>query len=332
MKNPVSLAVQLALLAAPLAIALFTGDTFIHDSLTQVLLWGILALSWNLLGGYARQISVGHVAFFGIGAYTSTLLRIGFDVSPWIGMIAGGLLAAVAGILLGLVTFRLRGPFFTMATIAFAEVLRIVAVNWRAVTKGSEGLTLDSTPDAAMFVFGSLRTYVLVAWAIMVGLVLLSWLLGRSKTGLRLLAFREDETAARALGINTYRLRLFAMALSAFFTAIGGTFYAQYLLFIDPDSVLGVEVSLQMALVSVVGGIGSAIGPVLGTYLVVPFGQVLRAELGAELAGLHLVVYGLGLILVLWKLPDGVWPAIERRLARFATRRPAGAARKEVAL
>jgi branched-chain amino acid transport system permease protein len=331
MTSPVSLALQLLLLAAPVAVALLTGDNFIHDSLIQVLLWGVLALAWNLLGGYARQISVGHVAFFGIGAYTSTLLRIGFDLSPWIGMIAGGLLAAAAGVLLGLVTFRLRGPFFTMATIAFAEVLRILAVNLRGLTKGSEGLTIDSTPSAAMFVFGELRSYVFVAWAMMVALFLLSWALGRSKTGLRLLAFREDETAARALGVNTYRLRLFAMGLSAFFTAAGGTFYAQYLLFIDPESVLGVEVSLQMALVSVVGGIGSAIGPVLGTYLVVPFGQVLRAELGSQLAGLHLVIYGLGLIVVLWKMPDGVWPAIERRIARLARGRARAASGKGAA-
>jgi branched-chain amino acid transport system permease protein len=145
-------------------------------------------------------------------------------------------------------------------------------------------------------------------------------MLGRSKTGLRLLAFREDETAAQSLGVNTYRLRLFAMGLSAFFTAMGGTFYAQFLLFIDPDSVFGVDISLQMALIAVVGGIGSAIGPIIGTYLVVPFGQVLRAELGAQLAGLHLVVYGLGLILVLWKMPDGVWPGIERLVARLSRR------------
>jgi branched-chain amino acid transport system permease protein len=171
-----------------------------------------------------------------------------------------------------------------------------------------------------MFVFGSLRTYVFVAWIMMAGLFLLSWMLGRSKTGLRLLAFREDETAARSLGVNTYRLRLLAMGLSAFFTAIGGTFYAQFLLFIDPDSVFGVDISLQMALIAVVGGIGSAIGPIIGTYLVVPFGQILRAELGAQLAGLHLVVYGLGLILVLWKMPDGVWPTIERLIARPSKR------------
>ncbi len=311
------LGVEAVLLVAPFAIAFAVNDAFIHDSLTQVLLWGMLALSWNILGGYARQISIGHVAFFGIGAYTSTLLRLDFGLTPWLGMIAGGLLAAAAGILLGLVTFRLRGPFFTMATIAFAEVMRILAVNLRGLTKGSEGLTLDSAPDAAMFVFGNLRNYVLVAWAMMVALFALSFVLERSKMGLRLLAFREDETAARSLGINTYRLRLFAIGLSAFFTAIGGTFYAQYLLFIDPDSVLGVDVSLQMALVSVVGGVGSAIGPVLGTYLVIPFGQWLRAELGTQFAGLHLVVYGLGLIVVLWKMPNGVWPAIAGLIGRL---------------
>jgi branched-chain amino acid transport system permease protein len=322
-RNTLSFGLQAILLVAPLAIVLVAGDSFIYDSLTQVLLWGALALAWNILGGYARQISIGHVAFFGIGAYTSTLLRIDFGVSPWLGMIAGGVLASIAGVLLGLITFRLRGPFFTMATIAFAEVLRILAVNLRGLTKGSEGLAIDSTPDATMFVFGSLRTYVIVAWAMMVVLFLISWLLGRSKTGLRLLAFREDENAARALGVNTYQLRLFAMALSAFCTAIGGTFYAQFLLFIDPDSVLGVDISLQMALISVVGGIGSAIGPVLGTYLVVPFGQVLRAEIGSQFAGLHLVVYGLGLILVLWKMPEGVWPAINRVLARLSDRKVA---------
>jgi branched-chain amino acid transport system permease protein len=311
-----SLAVQIVLVGAPAALVLAVNDPFLQESACQVLLIAALGLSWNLLCGYARQISVGHVAFFGIGAYTSTLLALDLGITPWIGMFAGGALAAVTGTLLGALTFRLRGPFFTMATIAFAEVVRILAVNWRSLTRGSEGLAIDSTPDPAMFVFADLRHTALVIWLLVVFLYLLSVLVGRSKTGLRLIALREDEEAARALGNNTYRLRLGAMAASAFFTAICGTFYAQYLLLIDPDSVLGVETSLQMALVAVVGGIGSAFGPVLGTYLVVPFGQVLRAELGAELAGLHLVVYGLGLILVLWRLPQGVWPAIERRLLR----------------
>ena len=118
MRNTLSFGLQAILLVAPLAIVLVARDSFIYDSLTQVLLWGALALAWNILGGYARQISIGHVAFFGIGAYTSTLLRIDFGVSPWLGMIAGGVLASITGVLLGLITFRLRGPFFTMATIA----------------------------------------------------------------------------------------------------------------------------------------------------------------------------------------------------------------------
>lgn len=304
------------LLLAPGAIALSTDDRFLHDSMTQVLLFAILAQAWNILGGYARQISVGHVAFFGIGAYTSTLLYLSIGLSPLIGMLLGGALAALAGLLLGVVTFRLRGKFFTLATLAFAEVARILAVNMRSVTKGSEGVTIPYEPAPANLIFSELRHYVLVAWVIMLGLFVVSLALEHSKTGLRLNAYREDEDAARAVGIRTVRLRLFVVALSAFFTAIGGTFYAQYLLFIDPDSVFGVHISLEMALMAVVGGIGSAIGPVLGTYLVVPFGQILRAELGAEMAGLHLVIYGLGLILVLYKLPSGVWPALERLVRR----------------
>ena len=167
----------------------------------------------------------------------------------------------------------------------------------------------------------------LVTWGLMVVVFLVSKYLDGSKTGMRLRALRENEEAARALGIHTFGLRIGVYAVSAFFTAVCGTFYAQYLLLIDPDSVLGVDASLQMALMAVVGGIGSAIGPVLGTYLVVPFGQVLRAELGSGLAGLHLVIYGLGLVLVLYKLPNGIWPAIEgliNRRSRPATRpRPA---------
>jgi branched-chain amino acid transport system permease protein len=305
---------QALLLLAPMAVVLVSGDNFLLDSLNQVLIWAALALSWNILCGYARQISVGHVAFFGIGAYTSTILRLDFGLSPWIGMLAGGVLASVVGTLLGLVTFRLRGPFFTMATIAFAEVVRILAVSVRSLTRGSEGMSIDSAPDPARFVFAELRSYVLVTWLLVLLLFALSKYLDLSKTGLRLRALREDEIAARALGVNTFRLRLVSMAVSAFFTAICGTFYAQYILLIDPDSVLGVDASLQMALLTVVGGIGSAIGPVLGTYLVVPFGQVLRAELGSQLAGLHLVIYGFGLILVLYKLPNGIWPALERLL------------------
>jgi branched-chain amino acid transport system permease protein len=150
----------------------------------------------------------------------------------------------------------------------------------------------------------------------MVAVYAIAQALGASKFGLRLHAFREEEDAARALGIRTFRIRLQATALSALLTAMAGTFYAQYLLFIDPDSVLGVAVSLQMALLTVVGGIGTPIGPVVGAYLVVPFGLVLRAEFGATFRGLHLVVYGVGLILVLYYLPEGVWPALERLAAR----------------
>ncbi len=319
--HPASQALQAALVAAPLLIVAFVHDNSILDSLNQVLIWAALALSWNILGGYARQISVGHVAFYGIGAYTSTLLAANYGVSPWLGMFAGGFLAAAVAAMIGMATLRLRGPFFTMATIAFAEVVRILAVNLRGVTRGAEGLSIDSAPSLPNFVFQDPRTYVLVTWCLVLTVFLVCKYLDASKTGMRLRAMRENEDAARALGVHAFRLRVAVLTVSAFFTAICGTFYAQYLLLIDPDSVLGVDASLQMALMAVMGGIGTAAGPLLGTYLVVPFGQVLRAELGSNLAGLHLVIYGLGLVLVLWRLPGGIWPAIERLVTRATRRR-----------
>jgi branched-chain amino acid transport system permease protein len=319
--HPASQALQAVLLAAPLLVVVFVHDNSVLDSLNQVPIWAALALSWNILGGYARQISVGHVAFYGIGAYTSTLLAADFGISPWIGMVAGGLLAAAVAALIGLATLRLRGPFFTMATIAFAEVVRILAVNLRGVTRGAEGLSIDSAPSLPNFVFQDPRSYVLVTWCLVLTVFLVCTYLDASKTGMRLRAMRENEDAARALGVHAFRLRVGVLTVSAFFTAICGTFYAQHLLLIDPDSVLGVDASLQMALMAVVGGIGTAAGPLLGAYLVVPFGQVLRAELGSELTGLHLVIYGLGLVVVLWRLPGGIWPALERLVTRGMRRR-----------
>ncbi|GAC1339181.1 MAG: branched-chain amino acid ABC transporter permease [Acetobacteraceae bacterium] len=319
--HPASRALQAMLVALPLVLIAFVHDNAMLDSLNQVLIAAALALSWNILGGYARQISVGHVAFFGMGAYTSTLLASVYGISPWIGMFAGGALAATVGTLLGMATLRLRGPFFTMATIAFAEVVRILAVNLRSVTRGSEGISIDSVPSVANFVFRDPRAYVLATWCLVLVVFLVCTYLDGSKIGMRLRATRENEEAARALGVRVLPLRLAVLALSAFFAAICGTFYAQYILLIDPDSVLSVDASLQMALMAVVGGIGTAIGPLLGTYLVVPFGQVLRAELGSNLAGLHLVIYGLGLVLVLYKMPGGIWPQLERLITRPARRR-----------
>jgi branched-chain amino acid transport system permease protein len=310
LRRPAELGLQFAVLALPLVIALLSSDKFVHDSVAQTLLAAGLALSWNLIGGFAGQISIGHVAFFGIGAYTSTLLGLRLGLTPWLGMLIGGAIAAACGVLLGLVTFRLKGTFFAMATLAFAEVLRMSAVNAKSLTNGSEGLFITATPDPAMFVFAEIRSYVVVIWLIVVLLYAFSFYVARSRLGLCLHALRDEEAAARSLGVNSIRVRLLMMAISAFATAICGTFYAQFLLFVDPDSVLGPDLSIQMALAAVVGGVGTAFGPVLGTFLVVPFGQFLRAELGGQFVGLHLVVYGFGLLLVLYKLPDGLWRAL----------------------
>lgn len=290
------------------------------DLLVLVLLWAAAAGAWNISGGYAGQLSLGHAAYFGLGAYTSSLLFLAFHLSPWLGALAGAALAAGLGVCLGALTLRLRGPFFSLASIAFAEVVRIGAVNWRSLTRGSEGVFLPFQPTLAGFVFESRATYALVALGLTALVVVVTAWLERSKLGYWLAAFREDEEAARSLGVRTVRVSLAATALSSGLTALAGTLYAQYILFIEPDSVLSLNVSLQLPLIAIVGGAGTVWGPLLGSLLITPAGFLLRGWLGGSASGLHFVVYGLVVVLVVLFLPHGLLPQVRRLLDRAPAR------------
>lgn len=304
--------ITLALAALPLVIT----NNYYLDSLIVIFFWAAMAAAWNIVGGYAGQLSLGHTAFFGIGAYTSSLLFAGYGLTPWVGLLAGALLAAVFGVFVGLVCFRLRGPFFALVTIAFAEVALIVASSWRELTRGTEGLNIPFRPALENMLFRGKVTYFYIFLAFAVLLYLVSRAFEHSRLGYYLVAFREDEEAARALGINTIRIRLVALALSAAFTAVGGTLYAQYYQYLDPGSLFGISFSIQVALLTMVGGIGTAGGPFFGSLLMTPLGQFLRAWLGGGAAGLYLAIYGIALMLVVLFLPHGIVPEVRRRLGR----------------
>ena len=289
-------------------------NNYYLDSIILVMFWAAMAGAWNIVGGYAGQLSLGHTAFFGIGAYTSSLLFAGAGVTPWLGMWAGAGLAAAFAIFVGLVCFRLRGPFFALVTIAFAEVALIVASSWRSLTKGTEGLNIPFTPGVENMIFRGKFVYFYLFLVFAVAVYLICRLIENSRLGYYLIAFREDELAARSLGINTIRTRLIAFAISAALTAIGGTLYAQYYQYLDPTSTFGIGFSIQVALLTMVGGIGTAAGPFFGALLMTPLGQVLRAWLGGGAAGLYLAIYGAALVLVVLFLPHGIVPEVRRRL------------------
>ena len=259
------------------------------------------------------MVSLGHNAFFGIGAYTSTLLFLRCGITPWLGMFAGALLATGVGVLLGVICFRLRSHYFALATLAFGQVSSIIALNWRSLTEGAEGLAMPIQPSFYLMSFSSKLGYVYMGLALLLLVLGVSYAIENSKLGYYLIAFRENEDAARSLGVKTGRVRLAAMALSSFLTALIGSFYAQYLVYIDPSSVIRIQISVQVALFAIMGGLGTVLGPVIGAMIFIPITIMLRAKLGTALPGLHLVIYGGILILVLFYMPKGIYGTLREK-------------------
>jgi branched-chain amino acid transport system permease protein len=285
------------------------ASPYVVHILVLIAFYAYLGVAWNILGGYAGQFSFGHAAFFGIGAYTSTLLLVRGGVSPWVGLGAGGLLAAAFGCFAGYLAFRygLRGPYFALVTLAFAEMLRLVAVNWMAVG-GPMGILIPlprggSSPALLQFREKLPYYYVIAGF-----LVLALWgtrRLERSRLGYTLLAIRENEDAAEASGVDTLAAKLWAMSFSAGLTALGGSFYAQYFSFIDPTLAFGVSVSVEILLRPIVGGPGTLAGPLLGSLVLTPLSELTRWAIRGR-PGVDLMVYGAILVLVITYLPRGL--------------------------
>jgi branched-chain amino acid transport system permease protein len=306
------------LLIAPLTIE----SPFYLHILVMILFYAAVSQAWNIIAGYGGQLSLGHAAFFGVGAYTSTLLFLQYGVTPWIGAILGGFLAAATALAISFPCFRLRGPFFTLSTIAFGEVIRILAIYFRDITKGSVGLQIPFRPSLANLVFREKATYVYLALGFLLLTTAVAWWVERSKLGHELVALREDEDAAEAVGINTHWAKLTAVMISGFLTALGGTFYAQFVLFIEPYSVFSGDLSTQFALVAIIGGIGTVSGPIIGSFIVTPMSEFARAWLGGSFRGLHFLVYGIVLIIVVILIPRGLGDWLRAPYRRFLMHLP----------
>jgi branched-chain amino acid transport system permease protein len=307
----------LALLALMGVFPLWIKDPFYLHIFIMVLFAAALSSAWNLIGGYGGQLSLGHTAFFGVGAYCSSILFLNFSLSPWVGMLLGGLLASGLSIIVGYPCFRLKGAFFALATLAIAEVLRILSINFDDLTKGSMGIRIPFRPSIVNFIFYDKISYAYIALCLLFLMLAISLAIGRSKMGYYLVALKEDEDASKVIGINTIKIKLLAIILSAFFTAICGTFYAQYILFIEPDAAFSSELSVHMALVAIIGGVGTAAGPLFGSLLMTPLGEFLRSALGGEYRGLHLIIYGIILILVVMLIPKGIHDWVKIGFERF---------------
>jgi branched-chain amino acid transport system permease protein len=282
-------------------------SAFAIDVLIRILLFAFIGNAWNLMGGYAKQLSLGHVAFFGLGAYTSTLMQIDLNISPWIGMLAGGVVAMLASLPIGWLCFRLRGPYFTIATIATAQVLMLIVLKFRDFAWGAEGTTIPNLgSDPLMMQFDAKSAYYYIAFGMLALGLAITYAVERSRIGYYLVAIGENEDAAEAIGVNAPRIKRDIYMLSAFLTALAGTFYTQYIYFIDPPTAFSFNISIEAALVSIVGGIGTLWGPVIGTVLLETTSALLQSWLGNAIGGIQLTVYSLILMaMILWR-PTGI--------------------------
>jgi branched-chain amino acid transport system permease protein len=308
------LIVAAALAAIAAVVPLFVKDVYVQNIMVLTLMYAALSQAWNILGGYCGQISLGHALYFGLGAYTTALLFTKLGVLPWFGMIGGGIISSVIALALGYPTFRLRGHYFVIATIVIAEIGLLLFHNWDWAG-AALGIDIPLRGDSwakLQFARSKLPYYYFVlvfcclAW-------LITWWLEDSKWGYWWRAVKDNPDAAESLGVVVFNSKMGAAAVSAFLTAIGGSFYAMFVSYIDPESVMTFQFSLLMALPAVLGGIGTLWGPVLGAVILIPLTELTRSFVGGSGRGVDLILYGSVIVLISLARPEGLIGLFSRR-------------------
>ena len=305
------------------AISLTITNSYYQLIMTLVLVWAVFGLSWNLLSGYTGLISFGHAAFFGIGAYTTALGQIYFDLSPWLLIPIAAMLGGLSGLLIGFPTFRLQGHYFALAMLAYPLAILYV-FEWL----GFQEITLPIKRDnpIAYMQFADPRAYTLLALAMLVGAILLTRAVERGRFGMALMAIKQNQAAAEAAGINTLVWKLRAISLSGAVAGAIGAFYAVVLLVVTPQSVFGMLVSAQALTVAMFGGVGTVWGPVIGSVILIPLAEILNAEAGSRFPGIQGVIFGLAIIGVILVAPDGLFWKVRDILRRRKLPQPSAEA------
>lgn len=313
-----------ALLLVILAILpLFVTNPYNLHIMAIILFWAYLASAWNIVGGFAGQLSLGHGVYVATGAYVSSLLFAYYNISPWLGMVIGGLVAALLGFIVGYPTLRLKGAYYALATVGFAEGFRVILISTEKIgqwqTGGAQGFLVPLLGNAPQHMqFMSKVPYYYIALALLLIIIGVSAWIDRSKLGYYLTALREDEDAALALGINTARTKLIAATLSAFFTGVGGVYYAQLIRYLEPNAISGAMMSNQIVFLAIVGGKGTVLGPMLGGIFLTIIGEVTRIFFG-QVMGLHLFLYGIIVMLFVVFKPRGIIEFCEKVYGRLVT-------------
>lgn len=297
------LPIVLVLAVAPL----FVESNYIIRFLTVMVMFAALGQAWNIVGGLGNQVSLGHAAFFGVGAYCTAILYQKFGLTPWAGMFVGAIAAAALAAIISYPTFRLRGPYFALATLAVAEVVQILAVHFRGLTGGAMGIYIPFRGESFLNMqFKSLTPYYYIMLCVLVVVTIAFVVIERSSLGLKLRALRHDELAASSAGVNVFQSKFIASLVSAMFAAVVGSVYAFFQAFIDPPSVFGlVSISVMLAMVTIIGGLGHVAGPLIGALIVMPTQEIMLRVAGAN-PGYSMLFFGVLLIVVILAFPNGV--------------------------
>ncbi len=308
----------LAFAGVYLVVVLLVQNQYYQLMMTLVPVWATMGISWNILSGYSGLVSFGHASFFGLGAYTVTLLLVHLGLSPWLTIPVAGAVGALAGLIIGYPTFRLRGHYFALAMLAYPLALLYI-FEWMGYQEVSLPMKRDN--PAAYMQFADNRVYSVIALVIMLAALLLCYRIEATRFGRSLLAIKQNEIAAEAAGIDTFRWKLKAIVLSGLVAGVIGGFYAVVLLIVTPQAVFGMLTSAQALIMALFGGVGAAWGPVIGAVILIPLAETLQAEIGDKLPGIQGVVYGMAIILVILFAPEGLyWKLRDLWVARRAGR------------
>ena len=318
------LGIILGVVAVLACVPLVTTSNVVLNFLVVALLIALVGQGWNVLGGYGGQYSFGHAAFFGTGAYVTAILQVRYGVNAWIAFASGIAGGALVGAIVGGLTFRsgLRGSYFALVTLAFAEVLRIMA-SVAPVTGAGVGTLIKLDLRSAALQFESRTAFYWMILTLVAIALIVTQMIERSRFGVWLVAVRENEDAAAALGVNATAIKLIAMMISGAITAAAGCFYVQYFLFIDSGLAYGAWISIEALLTPIIGGVGTVFGPLLGALVVRALGQGAQVVTGGEAPGLDLVIYGCVLVLIIWFAPRGLMGGLERLRSRLFRPAPA---------
>lgn len=306
----------LCFLAALALIFPFFADNYILCIGISVLISALMGQSWNIMSGYAGQFSFGHAVFFGIGAYTSTALYTMFGVSPFVGMFVGAIAAALVGMAIGFLSFRykLKGDYFALSTLAFAEIFRILVNNTKTLN-GPAGILIPYMKDPVNYQFADDKAYYAVILVLVCIATLFIFVMTRSKLGLNLVAIKENQEAAAALGVNVLKYKLIAIGVSSAFAALAGTFYAQYYGFIDPTIVFAATISVSAIVPCIIGGSGTLYGPLIGALIIIPMQEICNSVFSAS-SGVNMIVYGALIVVFILFCPEGLYGRVTKLLTK----------------